>query len=84
MSHEITWRRVTCSEIGLMLTTLEPAAKAVATRQTAHNDLKNSFYIFYILYMGNCCFGYFLAFSHSTMEETNPILSSSAYSEVWL
>jgi hypothetical protein len=50
MSHEITWRRMTCSEMGLMLTTLEPD-KAVATRQTEHNDLKNDFYIFYILYM---------------------------------
>ena len=83
MSHEITWRRMTCPEMGLMLTTLEPD-KAVATRQTEHNDLKNDFYIFYILYMGNCCFGYFLEFSHSTMEEMNPILSSSAYSGVWL
>lgn len=33
----------------MMLTTLEPD-KAVATRQTAHNGLKNGFYIFYILY----------------------------------
>ena len=32
-----------------MLTTLEPD-KAVVTRQTAHNSLKNGFYIFYILY----------------------------------
>ena len=49
MSHEITWRRMTCSEMGLMLTTLEPD-KAVATRQTERNDLKNDFYIFYIFY----------------------------------
>jgi hypothetical protein len=42
---------MTCSEMGLMLTTFEPAAKAVATRQTRHNSLKNDFYIFYILYM---------------------------------
>lgn len=55
MSHEITWRRMTCSEMGLMLTTLEPD-KAVATRQTEHNDLKKDFYIFYILYMESVVF----------------------------